>query len=116
MFSQGLEKIAKIGEVLSAAGKGLAHGLSEAGGHTVKDTLKLRGARESLKDLRAHKAKDLFTTAKGSEALGKAIGKSAPSTVMGAAYAYGGSKLYSKMKSDTNNGYDQAQNSQYYYR
>lgn len=115
-FTSGFEKIAGYSEALGGAGKGLLHGLKDAGSETIKDALKLKGAREAAKTFKGKTVKEVFQTAEGGKTLGHAIGKSLPSAAAGALYTAGAVKAYKKLKSDTSNSYDQAQNSQYYYR
>lgn len=104
------EKKAGYRDAIGGAAKGFAKGLHEAGKDTVK------GIKETAKNFKGKKAKDIFQTAEGGKTLGHAVGKSVPTIAAGSVLAIGAAKAYKKLRDDTNNSYDQAQNSQYYYR
>lgn len=98
-FIQGFQKIAGIAEGLAAAGK-----------ETVKDALKLKGAREAYSGIKSQykgKMKDLIKTPKGRSHLGEAVAKSLPSAAAGAAYLGAGKKIYNAAKKDNSTSYDQ---------
>ena len=101
-FSNGFTKIA-----------GFARGLAAAGSETIKDALKLKGMRESIKDIKSGykgKMKDLIKTPEGRKDLSHAVAKSLPSAAAGTLYAAAAKKSYDAMKANNQTQYDQ----QYY--
>jgi len=98
-FAFGFYKIAGITEGLAAAGK-----------ETIKDALKLKGARDAYKSLRGKytgKMTDLVKTKAGAHDLGEAVAKSLPSAGAAALYAGAAKKVYNTAKKDNTTQYDQ---------
>lgn len=98
-FINGFEKVAAKGFLsqLGKAGKSLYQGLKESGKSTVGDTLKLKGL-SNIGDAakKSGGVSKMLSTEKGRNATAHAIGKAAPSIVVGGMYAAGAKKLYDK--------------------
>ena len=106
MFIQGFIKTAGEPVAFRAIGKKLLEGAREAGGHTIKDTLKLKGLKHLSDAAKEHGGiSNLFTTQKGRESLAKGVGSAGPSMGMAGLYALGGKKVYDKLNNQTSDNY-----------
>lgn len=95
-FTKGFQKTASLeeaGQIVSRLGKGL----KASGGHSVGDTLKLKGLKHISEAVKSSGGvgKSLSTST-GRKALAEGVGKAAPALGTTAAYGYGAKKLYDK--------------------
>jgi hypothetical protein len=104
-FAHGFKKTATLTESIAKglagtiqAGKSIAKGVYDSGGHTIGDTLKMKGLKH-ISDAASHQGGliNAMKSAGGRDAVFSALGKAAPSLGMAGVYTGAAYKGYKKM-------------------